>query len=300
MAKQTVLLDESALFWDSSAMNSHAAKFSAALSLIEVGLGSFLHALHVPFRGQVLSMNQGFLLSRASFTGAASRREGMRLSNLISLTAACLKSLSPAGKTLTPMLAISIQGLLFSVGQAIGGVSLVGHSIGISLISLWALTQGLVLGWLLNGEVFLRALGYAIDQLGFERAEWIVGIGVFLLLVLGVVLVFFSQRMTPEAWKKYEARFTRSTPASARSGFSIPGTAFISVGVTLLFIYFTQSPEARTIWIWIRPIAVLIGLRIVVYWISPSAVTRVLSKRWPALGATVQESLNRLNQNSEF
>lgn len=38
---------------------------AAALSLVEIGLGSILHGLKMPFTGYFLSLNQGFFLSRA-------------------------------------------------------------------------------------------------------------------------------------------------------------------------------------------------------------------------------------------
>ena len=35
-----------------------------ALGLIEIGLGSVLHAFYVPLRGHLLSLNQSFFLTR--------------------------------------------------------------------------------------------------------------------------------------------------------------------------------------------------------------------------------------------
>lgn len=271
-------------------MSTPAVRYSTILSLVEVGLGSLLHALHVPFRGQALSMNQGFLLSRASFVSKVSTRgEAIRLSNLISLTAACLKSLSPAGRRLTPMLAISIQGLLFSFGQFIGGVSVLGHSIGISLISLWALTQGIVLGWLLNGEAFLDAIRFGIEKIGVERVEWVLGIGILLLLSIGVFLVRLSMRMSESEWSRYEARLSVRRKESTKR-FSVPWMAILSVAATIGFLYYTESPEARTIWIWIRPVAVFIGIGLVLHFVPPEKLSAFLGRRWPELGRTVENA----------
>ena len=38
---------------------------ATALSLSEVGLGGVMHALHIPFTGTLLSLNQIFLLTRS-------------------------------------------------------------------------------------------------------------------------------------------------------------------------------------------------------------------------------------------
>ena len=40
--------------------------YGALLSMIEVGLGSILHSMHVPFSGLFLSLNQGYLLCRVA------------------------------------------------------------------------------------------------------------------------------------------------------------------------------------------------------------------------------------------
>jgi hypothetical protein len=72
-------------------------KKAALLSIVEIGLGSFLHAFSIPFAGHFLSLNQGFILTRAAIETNDRRSPG-----IISAVAALLKSLSPAGKKLTP------------------------------------------------------------------------------------------------------------------------------------------------------------------------------------------------------
>src|SRR6185295_7221686 len=85
--------------------------YATLLSLTEVGLGSVLHAMHIPFTGQLLSLNQIAVLSHAT------KMHPEKSAPLtISVVAALLKSLSPIGKRLTPMLALTMQGLLFTFG----------------------------------------------------------------------------------------------------------------------------------------------------------------------------------------
>ena len=81
--------------------------YAANLSLIEVGLGSVVHGLKLPFGGQVLSINQCVILSHAARRLGINAKTGVFT---ISTIAATLKSLSPAGNKLGPMLSISMQG----------------------------------------------------------------------------------------------------------------------------------------------------------------------------------------------
>ena len=266
-------------------MDRHAIKFSATLSTIEVGIGSFLHAFHIPFRGQCLALNQGFLLSRAGFTGASDRKSGIRLSNLISLTAACLKSLSPAGNRLTPMLAISVQGLLFSLGQALGGVSLGGHLLGITLVSTWALGQSILLGWLLNGDAFLLAIQFAFQQTG---ADWFVAIAGILLFLIGLALVVLSKHMSADAWLRYQTKFAKPSAGSKRS--SIPWFALFSIAISVGFLIYIDSPAAHSIWVWLRPLAMLILFGMILHFVPPERLSAGLKKIWPALGDNVEQA----------
>ena len=59
-------------------------KYSAGLSLIEVALGSLLHALHIPFAGNFLSLNQGYLLCRAALEACSASTLGRRREAIMS------------------------------------------------------------------------------------------------------------------------------------------------------------------------------------------------------------------------
>src|ERR1700733_6107373 len=92
------------------------AFYAMQLSLMEVGLGSLLHVFHIPFSGFFLSLNQCFVLNRALlFSIASGSTAGRFIPMTVSNTAAIIKTLSPYGKKFTPMLAISMQGLLFNI-----------------------------------------------------------------------------------------------------------------------------------------------------------------------------------------
>lgn len=127
--------------------------YAATLSLVEAFIGSQLHAWHVPMAGTWLSLNQGLLLTHLTKHSKKADRS-WRNSVHVSYIAALLKSLSPVGKKLTPMLAIGIQGVLFSLGIAMFGPTLVGVIAGSILLSLWGVIQPLALTAIVYGFVF--------------------------------------------------------------------------------------------------------------------------------------------------
>jgi hypothetical protein len=122
------------------------SKSCAFLALTEIGLGSLLHNFKIPFSGHFLSLNQVFILSRATIE-SKNRSAGAEISGVVAI----LKTLSPMGKKLTPMLAISMQGVLFSLGTLVFGVNFIGVIVGAILSSLWAFIQPLLLLYLFYG-----------------------------------------------------------------------------------------------------------------------------------------------------
>src|SRR5947209_6133147 len=110
-------------------------KKAAILSLVELGLGSVIHGLKIPLGGNFLSLYQTYFLTRTSIEGQPYRVE-KRSPYLVSSIASILKSLSPAGNKLGPMLSISIQGILFSLGSFIFGANRIGHGVGALLSGL--------------------------------------------------------------------------------------------------------------------------------------------------------------------
>jgi hypothetical protein len=133
------------------------AKYAATQSIAEIGLGSLLHAARVPFTGHFLSLNQAAVMTWAAKT-PGSRRERLSVLSATALAAALLKSFSPVGKRLTPMLAISAQGLLFASGVLVAGANTVGLSLGAVLLGAWAFVQPVLLAYFLFGAPFFQAV----------------------------------------------------------------------------------------------------------------------------------------------
>jgi hypothetical protein len=131
------------------------SRYALQLSLMEIGLGSFLHAFRIPFSGFLLSLNQCFVLNRA-LQHSTTPFLPMTISN----TAAIVKTLSPYGKKFTPMLAISMQGLLFNIGILIFGKNLLGRCVGSLLLSLWPMVQPALIYGIIYGSLVFNMSDY--------------------------------------------------------------------------------------------------------------------------------------------
>lgn len=167
-----------------------AAFYAMQLSLTEVGLGSILHALHVPFSGFLLSLNQCFVLNRALlFSISSDSSAGRFISMTISNTAAIIKTLSPYGKKFTPMLAISMQGLLFNIGVMLFGRNLFGRCIGSLLLSLWPMIQPIVIYGIIYGSIFFDMTTYYNQMM--SQFPWLDGLNLQI-IALGYVFVHLS------------------------------------------------------------------------------------------------------------
>jgi hypothetical protein len=118
--------------------------FAGVSGLVEVGLGSTLHAWRVPFKGHSLAYLQNLLL--VTF-GKALRGRGLVR---ISLLGAMLKAFSPMGARFRPMAYIFVQGACFAAPVRLLGWNL-----------LSVLTGSILMGWLTLG------LSLAVDYVTF-------------------------------------------------------------------------------------------------------------------------------------
>ncbi len=135
-------------------------KYTGILTLVEIGLGSFLHSLKIPFSGMFLSLNQIFLLTISTREIRDPNSPG-----IISTASAVLKSLAPAGKKLTPMLAISAQGHLYGLGIRVFGQNIFGRCLGGILSSLWSFLQPLTIYLILFGKDLAFMASYYENKL---------------------------------------------------------------------------------------------------------------------------------------
>lgn len=187
-----------------------AGTYAGLLAAAEVGVGSLLHAFRIPFTGYVLSLNQVLILSKAANDGANAAS--------ISSIASILKSLSPMGKKLTPMLAIAMQGLLFQAGMVLGGKTILGRCLGACLSVSWGFIQPIALYYLIFGSVLFEAVFVYIPQNHFFA---LLGLCAAFKCLLGIGAVMAAPYISPTWWerwikaKKVEVAQTRPSLFSA-------------------------------------------------------------------------------------
>lgn len=250
------------------------------LASVEVGLGSVLHALHVPLSGHFLSLNQVFLLTRGALKARSELGASARALPLkVSAVAAVLKSLAPAGKKLTPMLAISAQGLLFSIGTLLFGCNLLGAVVGGALASVWAFAQPLLIYYVIFGKSLFAAMSGVAEKLtealpALASLDLVVmaGLLVGIKTLLAVLVATLATFLPESAFEKYRDRLLRGgiqkKPRPAAKRQSLVGISKLaardllnrwflgSLALTVLFFFFVESDSSKLIWIALRPVAV--------------------------------------------
>ncbi|WP_408096702.1 hypothetical protein ACJVC5_16830 [Peredibacter sp. HCB2-198] len=237
--------------------------YGALLSIIEIGLGSLLHSLYIPFAGHILSLNQGFLLCRVAILS-----NDRSLTYGVSNIAAVLKSLSPAGKKLGPMLSLSMQGLLFYIGTLFG-INPIGLSLGMVLLSFWSFIQPLVTYYLFFGNEIINAAEFLYQKtfqyhgIKAENLLWLFVGFIAVKAIAGMVLALM-------AWKtKGRSDYQDSFAGFAKAKTPVTGNPLVlalkdllrpifllSLAGTTLFLYFSQYEIGEIVWYLMRPIAI--------------------------------------------
>jgi hypothetical protein len=253
-----------------------AGKYAALLSMTEVGLGSVLHAWRVPMAGHFLSLNQGFLLCRSTRSASG---QGLWLPFQISGIAAALKSLAPAGKRLTPMLAISMQGFLFSLGRLFFGRGFAGCAVGMSFLCLWSYIQPAMIYLLVFGHGILEAGQYFLESLQpivpitLDQIVWALIVAASLKILLGVALAYIAvyrpRSETSETYARLLAKSeapifskqvkTELTPVQKAQLLLkdlMQPWFLLSLVMMGLFFVLTRPQDVTLMWFLLRPIAV--------------------------------------------
>ena len=204
-------------------------QFGAAAGGFEATVGSALHQAKIPMSGLFLSVVQSLLMMYA----------GDRLANRgrvmwVPVISAGLKALSPYGGRLRPMLAITVQGFLFSFAATVFGWNLVGIFVGGWLVGAWATLQGLVLQYLIIGDNLLPALDVMVRWISEHLHLQLPGI-VSLIALWTVVCGTLSAIATLFAWTRRHrlpARIRSMLDKGARGITSNAGTPSFRVAVT--------------------------------------------------------------------
>lgn len=293
-------------------INKEISHFVAILSIAEIGLGSFLHGLRIPLAGQILSLNQIFILCRASIKIDSKSAPGQ-----ISTTSALLKSLAPAGKKLTPMLAISVQGQLFGFGTLVLGNNFFGRCLGAVLSSLWAYVQPLCLYLILFGkdlifmsEYFLKKLGKVVEV---EQSNLVIILLSFIILkvflaIICTVLAHLLKGTTIEKIDNWTLKQSKVvTPKAKKTNGSNAKMALsdtfnplfiFSLVLSLVFFIFAKSSYVDIIWIILRPVC--LGY-VLFYILRAYPIDRTIEKmkdgKYKAILKSSLEAINKLKKD---
>lgn len=191
--------------------------FGGAAGGVEMSLGALLHASGVPLRGLFMSSLQGVMMTFAGFgLGQPSRVIW------VPFVSAGLKALSPAGNRLRPMLAICMQGALFSLSVASLGWNFFGVALGGALIGAWAAMQGFFLQYLMLGGELLKAYDSVVQWLARHwhitapGLPWLIGGWTLLhaLIAGGAAFAAFRLRAPPPALQNLIDRELARQPAN--------------------------------------------------------------------------------------
>ena len=252
---------------------------AAILSLTEIGLGSLLHSFKIPFTGHFLSLNQAFILGRVTLLLKEDRRCRFAPAQ-ISLISSLLKSLSPAGKKLTPMLAISAQGFLFNLGTLVFGINPIGVWVGAVILSIWSFVQPIGIYIILFGENLIFMGQYFLKKLSFlpnitVQEIWIIVLSlVAIKITLATIITFLVFYLNKEQYQKWQDTLIKKSERkrlNLKASFedqtfskSVKGAAkdlfnplfILTWFFTGLFFIFAKSSHSSLVWILCRPLII--------------------------------------------
>lgn len=291
-------------------------KCAALLSVVEIGLGSILHSAHIPTSGHWLSVNQAFWLSRATYQ-LRNERDARLAPMTISNVTASLKTLSPAGKKLTPMLAISAQGGLFNLGTLLAGRGLVGTALGSVLLSVWAFIQPVAIYYLIFGGTLIEAyvklykktqeVFHFSDEQALYALVAIIGGKALIAAAIAAAAYWLPQRRVDVVRDKLTGAANRVVRESRPVGSIHPARQalrdlfnplfLVSLALTLAFFVWAESSHSQLIWAVVRPIAVgfliFFGVRVLPAERALAALERMGFHRFAAALRVAKNSLTR-------
>lgn len=254
--------------------------YAGCLALTEVGLGSLLHAFHVPFSGSFLSLNQIFILTLSSLNKPTTRFTPA----LISFITAMLKSLAPVGKKVTPMLAISMQGLLFNCGILLFGNSIFGMIVGAILASLWGFAQSLLLYYLIFGRTLFDAVSGVVQYVSWDENTIYYGLACLACtkVVLAIAIVCVTPRL-PLTWINfYLDKLSRlNSQQNGPKPKALQGALrdicmpmfLLAMGVSAFFYFSIEQDYTVLFWHLLRPLTVGFVCFFILRWLPIEQIT---------------------------
>lgn len=169
------------------------ALFSAMWGVIEVSLGTLLHASKIPFRGTLLTIIAVILIT---LSRSFNNYKGSIL--VISSVAATLKLITLPGFNITPFIAILMQGMIAEIIFSIFKYNLVSALLTGASIMIYTLAHGLIMQGVFFGlgiyNIYidiLNSIGKAINYKG-EISLILVPVIVFLYILTGAFAGWFG------------------------------------------------------------------------------------------------------------
>lgn len=247
-------------------------KSASHLALVEIVFGSVGHGFKIPFTGTLLSYYQLYICLAMMIRKNAPPIQVFNTSVLVSL----LKTLSPLGKKITPMIAIFIQGFLLWFGIVLLGGSILGMMVGSALLVSWSIIQIAIGYTLVYGFDFFRMIEFFQKEMSYYTsvniyavfiAYWIFKI----LLAEGLLgyLVLKTESGTDE-WSLDEKKMldwrakmfqkqnevtTSSSVLHAVKDLTNP-FFFLSLVFMVLFHFFKSTPIMDIVWFVCRTLAI--------------------------------------------
>lgn len=173
-----------------------ASVLGATWAASEIILGSFLHNLHVPFKGNILTAIGLILLITASY-----KWDNKGLFWRSGLICALMKTMSPSAVIFGPMIAIFAEAILFELSTRLLGKNTIGFMLGAVLAMSWVLFQKVFNLLLFYGfnivKIYDNLLGFIEKQLHVESDIFWIPLLVLLVVygVFGIVAVIFGVRI---------------------------------------------------------------------------------------------------------
>ncbi len=243
-------------------------KRAAQLSLTEISLGSIGHAFKVPFTGQILSLNQlGFMLN-------ALNKDRLPISSTfeISSISAVLKSFSPAGQKLGPMLSIAMQGFLFWLFTFLAQAHILGQIFGAIFMALWSFVQPLITYFIIYGFDLINVAKYYENRMKQDYSVLHQSLVIAVILFIGFKLMVAVSLVLYSVLTKKEIKLIRQEKLSSLTGGAFEKTKLspwkaalkdlfrplfiMSFILMIVFIWQIESSASQKIWLALRPLAV--------------------------------------------
>ncbi len=149
---------------------AYVTAFGTLWGGIELTLGTFLHVLHVPKTGFIMTLLTTVLLlaQRQIFSARGS-------SLAVGVIAACIKCLSPGGIVAGPVLGILCEAIIVELALMFRPRSMVSAIAAGSLTMIWSQIQSLMTIWIYYGQDFIDGLVKAISK--FFSVSWTASLG---------------------------------------------------------------------------------------------------------------------------